>query len=103
MRRFRIKYSETFYQDISEIVNHIFDKSKSRSIALGFYDKAIATIKRRSFGADSYESFIPYSGGPNYYRIYFGKYIIYCVIDGEEMDIRHMLWSGSETRSRTEL
>ena len=37
MKRFKVRYCETFLEDISEIVLHIFDKTGSQTIAKNFY------------------------------------------------------------------
>ena len=51
---------------------------------------------KRSFGADSYEPYYPYDDSPEYRRLYYGNYNIFYVIDGDDMDIRRILWSGTD-------
>ena len=38
----------------------------------------------------------PYEGSPEYRRLYYGNYTIFYVIDGDDMDIRRILWSGAD-------
>lgn len=61
MKQYKVKYSEDFYKDLQNIVNHIIDVTGSTVIARGFYNGAISAIGRRSFSAESFEKFIPYS------------------------------------------
>lgn len=100
MRNFEVKYSETFYRDLNAIVSHIFEQSGSRTIARNFYRNVLSAIDRRSFGADSYEKFQPYEGSPDYYRIYYGHYTVFYVIEDNSMDVRRILWSGMDLEKR---
>ena len=52
--------------------------------------------EERTFGADSYEPYFPYEGSPEYRRLYYGNYTVFYVIDGDDMDVRRILWSGAD-------
>ena len=94
MKKYKIKYSELFYEDLGLIVQYILDKSKSVKIARQFYEDVLVCVEERAFGADSYETFQPYEDAPDYYRIYFGNYTVFYVIADDTMDVRRILWSG---------
>lgn len=94
MKQYNVKYSETFYEDLQNITLHIIEKTGSIDLAREFYIRTIRAIEKRSFSADSFEKYIPYDNADTYYRIYFGKYIIFYVLKGNDMDVRRMLWSG---------
>ena len=96
MTSFTVKFSETFYDDLRSIISHILENGGSEESARRFYDGALAYIERRSFGADSFEPFYPYADSPEYYRIYYGSYIIFYVLEDGAMDIRRMLWAGRD-------
>lgn len=100
MKNFRVRYSDDFYDDLASIVTHIVSLSGSRTTARKFYENALKTVERRSYGADSYEKFHPYDGSPEYYRIYFGKYIIFYTITDDWMEVKRMFWSGSDIPKR---
>ena len=88
MKTFNVRLAETFLWDMKKSVN--------TDIPRKFREDVLAAIEERSFGADSYESYYPYDGSPEYRRIYFGNYTIYYVIDGDYMDVRRILWSGAD-------
>ena len=96
MKQYNIKYSDTFYDDLKNITSHIISMTRNPQIARNFYNQTLNTITRRSFSAESYEKFIPFEGSETYYRIYFGKYIIFYTVKEDVMDIRRMLWSGMD-------
>ena len=100
MKKYKIKYSELFYEDLGLIVQHILDKTKSVKIARQFYENVLACVDERTFGADSYETFQPYEDAPDYYRIYFGNYTVFYIIADDTMDVRRMLWSGMNMPQR---
>jgi len=81
---------------MTDITLYILEQSESTEIPRRFYNDVLAEIEGRSFGADSYESYFPYEGSPEYRRIYFGNYTIFYVLDGNDMDVRRILWSGAE-------
>ena len=85
MKKFDVRYTDNFQSDLTEIVLYILEQSQSIDIARRFYEK-----------------YHPYDGSPEYYRIYFGNYTIYYVIENEMMDVRRMLWSGSDVPERIE-
>ncbi len=94
MKKFKVKYSELFYEDLGLIVQYILEKSKSVRTARQFYEDVLACIEKRAFGADGYETFKPYIDALDYYRIYCGNYTIFYVINNDVMDVRRVLWSG---------
>lgn len=96
MKQFNVRLTETFLGDILDIMLYILDKSGNPDVARRFYNEALSAIDDRSFGADSYESYHPYPGSPEYSRIYFGNYTIFYVIVDGCMDVRRILWSGVE-------
>ena len=79
-----------------DIAQYILEKSVSVEIPRRFYNAVLEAIEERAFGADSYESYYPYDGSPEYRRIYFGNYTVFYVIDGDDMDVRRILWSGAD-------
>ena len=66
-----------------DIAQYILEKSVSAEIPRRFYNAV-------------YESYYPYDGSPEYRRIYFGNYTVFYVIDGDDMDVRRILWSGAD-------
>lgn len=96
MKTFNVRLAETFLWDMIDITLFILEKSVNTDIPRKFREDVLAAIEERSFGADSYESYYPYDGSPEYRRIYFGNYTIYYVIDGDYMDVRRILWSGAD-------
>ena len=96
MRKYNVRFSETFLRDMIDITLYILEKSESIGTPVRFYNDVLAFIGNRAFGADCYESYYPYKGSPEYRRLYFGNYTIFYVIDGDYMDIRRILWSGVE-------
>ena len=96
MKTFNVRLSQTFLWDMMDITLYILEQSKSIEIPRRFYNDVLSSIAERSFGADSYESYCPYEGSPEYRRIYFGNYTIYYVIVGNDMDVRRILWSGTD-------
>ena len=99
MKKYKIRYSESFISDLSQIVRLIEMQSQSKEIARKFYLRTFDAIQRRRFGANCYEKFSPFKESEEYYRIYFGKYTIFYVIDKEYMDIRRMLFSRQNTET----
>ena len=100
MKKYKVIYSSMFYDDLTEIVLHIFEISQSKAIATRFYTNAIKAIEKRSNTADCFEKFVPYEGAPDYYRIYFNKYIVFYTLETEYMNVRRMLWCGSDIPGR---
>ena len=100
MRIFNVRLAETFLWDMTDITLYILEQSESTEIPRRFYNDVLAEIEGRSFGADSYESYFPYEGSPEYRRIYFGNYTIFYVLDGNDMDVRRILWSGAEASDK---
>ena len=96
MKRFNVRLAETFLWDMTDITLYILEQSESTEIPRRFYNDVLNEIEKRAFGADSYESYYPYEGSPEYRRIYFGNYTIFYVIDGNDMDVRRILWSGAD-------
>lgn len=95
MKTFNVRLAETFLWDMTDITLYILEHSESIEIPRQFYNDVLDSIEKRAFGADIYESYYPYDGSPAYRRIYFGNYTIFYVIDGEDMDVRRILWSGA--------
>ncbi len=60
-----------------DITLYLLDKTESVAVSKRFYDKTLQFVEERTFGADSYE---PY----------------FHVIDGDDMDVRRILWSGAD-------
>lgn len=100
MRKCNIIFSQDFLDDISEITRYIATASGSSATARKFYSDVLLAIEKRSFSAASYEIFHPYEGSPEYYRLYFWKYIIFYIVKDQVMDVRRMLWSGSDIPGR---
>ena len=100
MRSFNVRLAETFLWDMTDITLFILEQSESTEIPRRFYYDVLAAIEERAFGADSYESFHPYEGSPEYRRIYFGNYTVFYVIDGDNMDVRRILWSGTDNTDK---
>ena len=96
MKTFNVRLAETFLWDMIDITLYILEKSANADIPRNFRENVLAAIEERSFGADSYEPYYPYNGSPEYRRIYYGKYTIFYVVDGDEMDVRRILWSGAD-------
>ena len=96
MKRFNVRYAETFLWDMIDITLYLLDKTESVAVSKRFYDKTLQFIEERTFGADSYEPYFPYEGSPEYRRLYYGNYIAFYVIDGDDMDVRRILWSGAD-------
>ena len=96
MKTFKVRLAETFLWDMTDITLYILEQSASIEIPRRFYDDVLASIEERAFGADSYEPYYPYEGSPEYRRLYFGNYTVFYVIDGDDMDVRRILWSGAE-------
>ena len=100
MRKCSVSFEETFLLDLTEICLYIMEKSGSVETAQRFYTDVLASIEHRSFAADSYEPFYPYSGSPKYFRLYFGNYTIFYVVENGIMEVRRMLWSGAKTSDK---
>ena len=96
MKTYNVRLGETFLWDMIDITLYILEKSGSAEIPRRFYNEVLAAINERAFGADSYEPYHPYDESPEYRRIYFGNYTVFYVIDGDNMDVRRILWSGVE-------
>ena len=96
MKRFNVRYAETFLWDMIDITLYLLDKTESVAVSKRFYDKTLQFIEERTFGADSYEPYLPYEGSPEYRRLYYGNYTVFYVIDGDDMDVRRILWSGAD-------
>lgn len=97
MKRYNIKYSETFFEDLQSIIIHIIEVTGNPEIARSFYELTLNVITKRSFSADCYEQYQPFEGSEMYYRIYFGNYVIFYILKDCTMDVRRMLWSGMNT------
>lgn len=100
MKKYKVSFEEIFLQDLTEICLYIIDKSGSVETARRFYTDVLASIEHRSFAADSYEPFYPYPGSPRYFRLYFGNYTIFYVVENGIMDVRRILWSGAKASTR---
>lgn len=96
MKTFNVRLAETFLWDMTDITLYILEQSESIEIPRRFYNDALAAVEARAFGADIYEPYSPYEGSPEYRRIYFGNYTIFYVLDGDDMDVRRILWSGTD-------
>ncbi len=96
MRKYNVRLAETFLWDMTNITLYILEQSESTEIPRRFYNDVLTAIEERAFGADSYESYFPYEGSPEYRRLYFGNYTVFYVIDGYNMDVRRILWSGAD-------
>ena len=96
MKKFKVRYGDMFFEDLEMIVRYILEQSGSVETARRFYVNALNCIEKRSFGADSYEVFHPYKNAPDYYRLYFGNYTIFYVIENNAMNVRRILWSGKQ-------
>ena len=96
MKKYNVRFADTFLWDMIDITQYILEKSESIDITRRFYNEVLAAIEKRAFGADSFEPFFPYEGSPEYRRIYFGNYTVFYVIDGDDMDVRRILWSGAD-------
>ncbi len=96
MKRFNVRYAETFLWDMIDITLYLLDKTESVAVSKRFYDNTLQFIEERSFGADSHEPYYPYDDSPEHRRLYYGNYTIFYVIDGDDMDIRRILWSGAD-------
>lgn len=94
MKKYNVRLAETFLWDMIDITLYILEKSSNTDIPRKFREDVLAIIEERSFGADSYEPYHPYDGSPAYRRIYFGNYTVFYVVDGDDMDVRRILWSG---------
>ena len=55
MKRFNVRYAETFLWDMIDITLYLLDKTESVAVSKRFYDKTLQFIEERTFGADSYE------------------------------------------------
>ena len=55
MKRFNVRYAETFLWDMIDITLYLLEKTESVAVSKTFYDKTLRFIEERSFGADSYE------------------------------------------------
>lgn len=100
MKTFNVRHSETFLWDMIDITLYILEESCDPDVPRKFYNDALAVIEDRAFGADSYEPYYPYDGSPEYRRIYFGNYTIFYVVDGDDMDVRRILWSGVDNSEK---
>lgn len=100
MKQFSVSFADTFLWDMIDINLYILEKSGNPDVSRRFYNDVLSAIDKRSFGADSYESYHPYPGSPEYRRIYFGQYTIFYIIDDDCMDVRRILWSGVEASFR---
>ena len=96
MKQSNVRLTETFLGDMLDIMFYILEKSGNPNVSRRFYNEVLSVIDDRSFSADSYESYHPYPGSPEYRRIYFGNYTIFYVIVDNWMDVRRILWSGVE-------
>ena len=88
MKRFNVRYAETFLWDMIDITLYLLDKTESLldktesgAVSKRFYDNTLQFIEERSFGADSYEPYYPYDDSPVYRRLYCGNYTIFYVIE----------------------
>ena len=100
MTSYRVLFAETFFEDITEIVQFICEKTGSKESAKAFYEAVFEKIKSRAVSADSYETYVPYQGAPDYYRLYYKSFIIFYVLDGDCMDVRRIMWAGSDIPNR---
>jgi len=100
MKKYNVRLAETFLCDMIDITLHILEASESAVIPRQFYNDVLDSIENRAFGADIYESYFPYEGSPEYKRLYFGNYTVFYVIDGEDMDVRRILWSGADDQEK---
>ena len=100
MKLFSVRLAATFLLDLTDITLYILGKTCSSDISRRFYQDVLSAINDRAFGADSYESYHPYPGSPEYRRLYFGHYTIFYVIDGIYMDVRRILWSGADDSNK---
>lgn len=96
MKRYNVRYSELYYEDITNITTHIVEKTGSIELALNFARRAKTLIDKRSKYAASFQSFKPYEGSSDFYRIYIGKYIIFYTLVGDDMIIHRILWGGAD-------
>ena len=94
MKTFKVKYTEDFLVDLKNITRHIKTQTCSQHIARHFAEGVIDAIEKRSFAAASYEKMIV--NGIEYFRIYYGKYIVFYSVSGDIMTIKRILWSGAD-------
>lgn len=100
MKKYKVLFAETFLEDLTEITLYILEKSGRADTATRFYSDVLEIVEHRSFGADSYEPYSPYEDSPEYYRIYFGHYVIFYVLYDDIMDIRRILLSNMNAQEK---
>ena len=51
MKRFNVRYAETFLWDMIDITLYLLDKTESVAVSKTFYDKTLRFIEERSYTA----------------------------------------------------
>lgn len=92
-KKYEVRYTELFYQDLNTILKYIKYELESPEAAKRLFDTIIKEISNRAYNADCYEKYESTKKRKNtYYRIYVKNYIIFYVIENNVMEIRRILY-----------
>lgn len=88
---FDLKFSNTFYQDFSNIISYIQNELKNVIAAENLIKKVDIEINKRLKNPNNFQVFLT----PNknkYYRIYINNYVILYTINNDTMVVRRMYY-----------
>ena len=91
MNKYNIKYSETFYEDLIEILKNIKYNLDNEIAYEKLYIEIINKIKDRSRNPLDFEKYISCISKRVFYKIYVKNYTIFYMVENNEMQVKRIL------------
>lgn len=96
-RRYSLRILPLFEQDLNSAVDYIAFKLQNPDAAMKLIDDVEAAINRRLHNPEAFEPFYSRRQRKHpYYRIGVGNYNVFYVVIGDVMEVRRLLYSGSD-------
>ena len=90
--KFKLKYSQQFYNDLDQIVSYIKYELNNVIAAQNLLNKVEKSIKyrfRKPLGFEKYKT----NSGNTYYRIYINNYVVFYTVSDDAMEIRRIIYN----------
>lgn len=88
---FDLKFSNSFYQDLSSIISYIQNELKNTVAAENLIELIDSEIKKRLNNPKNFQVFLTPNNN-EYYRIYVNNYVILYTITNSTMVVRRLLY-----------
>ncbi|MBE5813231.1 MAG: type II toxin-antitoxin system RelE/ParE family toxin [Clostridiales bacterium] len=96
-KKYTIRYSKLFYNDLQKIINYISQNLDNKEAANNLLNEIEESILKRSIAPEAFEKYNSIKPRKNtYYRIYVKNYTIFYVVIDSIMEIRRILYSKRE-------